>query len=145
MGWVVMTVSLTILIIIGDYQNQKMAETTNAQQYASGSIWASQILMIVNRINDVRYASGQQNGTISSAQLALPITPDSRIKHLLQQGRLWVWMPEQDGLVEALRSRTRGSALIGIFQNGQLIWLSGTTAGLSPPADITAGSIVYVN
>ncbi|ELU7225539.1 pilus assembly protein PilP, partial [Escherichia coli] len=35
MGWLVMAVGLTILIITGSYQNQKMSETTNAQQYAS--------------------------------------------------------------------------------------------------------------
>ena len=94
---------------------------------------------------DVRYVSGQQDGVISSDKLALPVTPDSRIKHQLQQGRLWVWMPEQPGLVETLRSKSRGSALIGIFQNGQLTWLSGTATGLTPPAGITAGSVVYVN
>ena len=55
MGWLVMAVGLTILIITGSYQNQKMSETTNAQQYASASVWASQILMIANRINDIRY------------------------------------------------------------------------------------------
>ncbi|EMR9440091.1 pilus assembly protein PilP, partial [Escherichia coli] len=48
MGWLVMAVGLTILIITGSYQNQKMSETTNAQQYASASVWASQILMIAN-------------------------------------------------------------------------------------------------
>lgn len=41
-------------------------------------------------------------------------------------------MPEQPGLVETLRSKSRGSALIGIFQNGQLTWLSGTATGLTP-------------
>lgn len=132
MGWLVMAVGLTILIITGSYQNQQMSETTNAQQYASASVWASQILMIANRINDIRYVSGQQDGVISSDKLALPVTPDSRIKHQLQQGRLWVWMPEQPGLVETLRSKSRGSALIGIFQNGQLTWLSGTATGLTP-------------
>lgn len=94
------TVGLTILIITGSYQNQKMSETTNAQQYASASVWASQILMIANRINDIRYVSGQQDGVISSDKLALPVTPDSRIKHQLQQGRLWVWMPEQRVLLK---------------------------------------------
>ena len=145
MGWLVMTVGLVILIITGDYQNQRMADTINSQRYANGSILASQMLMIANRINDIRYVSGQQNGTVSSDQLALPVTPDPRIKHQLQQGRLWVWMPEQNGLVEALLSGSRGSALIGIFQNGKLTWLSGTATNLTPPADITAGSVVYVN
>ncbi len=100
--------------------------------------------MIANRINDIRYVSGQQDGVISSDKLALPVTRDSRIKHQLQQGRLWVWMPTTR-LVETLRLKSRGSALIGIFQNGQLTWLSGTATGLTPPAGITAGSVVYVN
>lgn len=101
--------------------------------------------MIANRINDIRYVSGQQNGTISPDQLALPFTPDSRIRHQLHQGRLWIWMPELPGLIDALRSRSRGSALIGIFQHGQLTWLSGTAPGLTPPAGITEDSVVYVN
>ncbi|EEC6972442.1 pilus assembly protein PilP, partial [Salmonella enterica] len=46
MGWLVMVAGLTILIIIGDFQNQQLAATTNAQQQASGSVWASQMLMI---------------------------------------------------------------------------------------------------
>ena len=79
MGWLVMAVGLTILIITGSYQNQQMSETTNAQQYASASVWASQILMIANRINDIRYVSGQQDGVISSDKLALPVTPDSEL------------------------------------------------------------------
>ncbi|ELS6973135.1 type IV pilus biogenesis protein PilM, partial [Salmonella enterica] len=99
MGWLVMVAGLTILIIIGDFQNQQLAATTNAQQQASGSVWASQMLMIANRINDIRYVSGQQNGTISPDQLALPFTPDSRIRHQLHQGRLWIWMPELPGLI----------------------------------------------
>ena len=81
MGWLVMAVGLTILIITGSYQNQKMSETTNAQQYASASVWASQILMIANRINDIRYVSGQQDGVISSDKLALPVTPELNISY----------------------------------------------------------------
>uniref|UniRef100_UPI0021751F55 type IV pilus biogenesis protein PilM n=1 Tax=Salmonella enterica TaxID=28901 RepID=UPI0021751F55 len=46
---------------------------------------------------------------------------------------------------ETTLTKSRGSALIGIFQNGQLTWLSGTATGLTPPAGITAGSVVYVN
>ena len=74
MGWLVMAVGLTILIITGSYQNQKMSETTNAQQYASASVWASQILMIANRINDIRYVSGQQDGVISSDKTGLSLS-----------------------------------------------------------------------
>lgn len=86
MGWLVMVVGLTILIITGSYQNQKMSETTNAQQYASASVWASQILMIANRINDIRYVSGQQDGVISSDKLALPVTPDSELNISYNRG-----------------------------------------------------------
>ncbi|WP_332829918.1 type IV pilus biogenesis protein PilM [Escherichia coli] len=101
--------------------------------------------MIANRINDIRYVSGQQDGVISSDKLALPVTPDSRIKHQLQQGRLWVWMPEQPGLVETLRSKSRGSALIGIFQNGQTHLAIRNCNRSDTPGRHYCCSVVYVN
>ena len=52
MGWLVMAVGLTILIITGSYQNQQMSETTNAQQYASASV-----LLTESMISDTYQAS----------------------------------------------------------------------------------------
>ncbi len=64
MGWLVMAVGLTILIITGSYQNQKMSETTNAQQYASAWIcpYISRHLLSLNPLQARcrRYSRGER-------------------------------------------------------------------------------------
>ncbi|ENQ3933516.1 pilus assembly protein PilP, partial [Salmonella enterica subsp. enterica serovar Newport] len=64
MGWLVMATGLIFLFITGDILNQQTADTTATVQQKSGELWASQMLLLANRVNDVRYVSGQQNGTI---------------------------------------------------------------------------------
>lgn len=145
MGWLVMATGLIFLFITGDILNQQTADTTATVQQQSGELWASQMLLLANRINDVRYVSGQQNGTIPPDQLALPLTPDRRLHWQLIQGRLWVWMPDLPGLAEALRRRSRGSALTGTLKNGRFFWFSGTATGLTPPPGLPDGTVVYVN
>ncbi|ECG3145619.1 pilus assembly protein PilP [Salmonella enterica subsp. enterica serovar Weybridge] len=144
MGWFVMVVSLITALVIGDLQQQQRVDLQENRQ-ESGQLWASQMLALANAINDVRYITGQENGTIPVSQLPLSFTPAPRIQYQLLQGRLWVWMPEQEGLVVALRKRSRGSALIGVMRNNQLTWLSGVTPSLTPPAGITEGSVIYLN
>ncbi|ECC7044683.1 type IV pilus biogenesis protein PilM, partial [Salmonella enterica] len=53
--------------------------------------------------------------------------------------------PEVPGLVDALREQSGGSALIGTVTQGQLVWLSGVSAGLPLPAGIQNGDVVYLN
>lgn len=144
MGWFVMVIGLITALVIGDLQQQQRVDLQESR-LESGQLWASQMLSLANAINDVRYVTGQADGTIPVSQLALSFTPDTRIQHQLLRGRLWVWMPEQEGLVVALRNRSRGSALIGVMRNGQLTWLSDVAPSLIPPSGITEGSVIYLN
>ncbi|PVJ38496.1 type IV pilus biogenesis protein PilM, partial [Salmonella enterica] len=102
-------------------------------------------LSLAAGINDWRYRHTLTNGTVALSALALPVTPDSRIRHVIVANRLWVWMPEVPGLVDALREQSGGSALIGTVTQGQLVWLSGVSAGLPLPAGIQNGDVVYLN
>jgi hypothetical protein len=145
MGWLLLAICMAFLTIIGDIQQEERQTARTAWQQQSGQLYATQMLMLANRINDYRYNRNPGDGTLALSLLALPFTPDPRIQHRLVQGRLWVWMPEQPGLVDALRDRSRGSALIGTRRNGQLVWLSGTASGLSAPAGIPDGAVVYLN
>lgn len=144
MGWFVMVIGLITALVIGDLQQQQRVDLLEIRQ-AGGQLWASQMLALANAVNDVRYVTGQVEGTVPVSQLALSFTPDSRIQHQLSNGRLWVWMPEQEGLVVALRNRSRGSALIGVMRNNRLTWLSDVTPSLTPPSGITEGSVIYLN
>ena len=145
MGWVIMALSLIVFLVVGDIDAQRQQASKAAMQTQAGQFWASQILTLANRINDWRYRTGQQSGAIPVAQLGLPFTPDARITYQLLQGRLWVWMPEQPGLIDALRAQSRGSALIGTMKSGQLRWLSGMATGLSAPQGVPEGAVVYLN
>ena len=145
MGWVILAISMICFLIVGDIDSQQNQTSRTAIQTQSGQLYASQILTIANRVNDWRYKTGQTNGTVPVDQLGLPFTPDARIQYRLLQSRLWVWMPEQAGLVDALRAQSRGSALIGTMRSGQLIWLSGLATGLTAPQDVPEGAVVYLN
>ncbi|MEQ9971431.1 type IV pilus biogenesis protein PilM [Pectobacterium carotovorum] len=145
MGWVILAISLIFFIISGDIDLQERHSVETSTQNQVGQVYASQILMIANQVNDYRYHTELRDGTVSYHLLSLPFEPDARIQHQLQQGRLWVWMPEQPGLIEALRHRSRGSAMIGILQGGQLTWVSGVATGLTAPQGIPNGAVVYLN
>ncbi|CZX59758.1 pilus assembly protein PilP [Enterobacter hormaechei subsp. steigerwaltii] len=145
MGRVILAISMIFFLIVGDIDSQQNQTSRTAIQTQSGQLYATQILTIANRVNDWRYKTGQTNGTVPVDQLGLPFTPDARIQYRLLQSRLWVWMPEQAGLVDALRAQSRGSALIGTMRSGQLIWLSGLATGLTAPQGVPEGAVVYLN
>ncbi|MEL7630932.1 type IV pilus biogenesis protein PilM [Pectobacterium aroidearum] len=145
MGWVILAISLIFFIISGDIDLQERHSVETSAQSQVGQVYASQMLMIANQINDYRYHTELRDGTVPYHLLSLPFEPDFRIQHQLQQGRLWVWMPEQPGLVEELRNRSHGSAMIGILQARQLTWVSGMATGLTAPQGIPDGAVVYLN
>lgn len=145
MGRLLLAISMVFFLIAGDLDFQRHQESRAAMQSQAGQFWANQMLTLANRGNDLRYRTGQTSGTLPLSQLALPFTLDSRIQHQLLQGRLWVWMPEQPGLIDALRAQSRGSALIGTLKSGQLLWLSGQATGLTAPQGVPDGAVVYLN
>ncbi|MNE00645.1 PilM [compost metagenome] len=145
MGWFILAISMVFFLIAGDIDSQRNQTTRSAMQAQDGQLYAYQILAIANRTNDWRYKSGLKDGNIPVSQLGLPFTPDSRIQYQLLQGRLWIWMSEQSGVIDALRAQSRGSALIGTMRSGQLIWLSGQATGLTAPQGVPDGAVVYLN
>ncbi|EAR0811710.1 pilus assembly protein PilP [Salmonella enterica] len=145
MGWLIVAFGTVFLLIVGHIQNIQRSEVMTLQQSGSSSLLARQMLSLAAGINDWRYRHAPADGTVVLSALALPVTPDSRIRHVIAANRLWVWMPEIPGLVDALREESGGSALIGTVKQGQLVWLSGVTAGLPLPAGIQSGDVVYLN
>lgn len=145
MGWIILAISLVFILITGDIDFRQRQSGQSTIQTQTGLLYASQMLTIANRVNDYRYRTGQQDGTVPADQLGLPFTPDTRIQYQLRQGRLLIWMPEQPGLVDALRLQSRGSALIGTIKSGQMVWHSGVATGLSAPQGAPEGAVVYIN
>ncbi|ENR3229984.1 type IV pilus biogenesis protein PilM [Salmonella enterica] len=145
MGWLIVAFGTVFLLIVGHIQNIQRVEVMTLQQSGSSSLLARQMLSLAAGINDWRDRHPLSDGTVALSALALPVTPDSRIRHVIAANRLWVWMPEVPGLVDALREQSGGSALTGTVKQGQLVWLSGVTAGLPLPAGVQNGDVVYLN
>lgn len=145
MGWLIVAFGTVFLLMVGHIQNIQRVEVMTLQQSGSSSLLARQMLSLAAGINDWRDRHPLSDGTVALSALALPVTPDSRIRHVIAANRLWVWMPEVPGLVDALREQSGGSALIGTVKQGQLVWLSGVTAGLPLPAGVQNGDVVYLN
>ncbi|ENJ5109472.1 type IV pilus biogenesis protein PilM [Salmonella enterica] len=145
MGWLIVAFGTVFLLMVGHIQNIQRVEVMTLQQSGSSSLLARQMLSLAAGINDWRDRHPLSDGTVALSALALPVTPDSRIRHVIAANRLWVWMPEVPGLVDALREQSGGSALTGTVKQGQLVWLSGVSAGLPLPAGIQNGDVVYLN
>lgn len=140
-----LAVILFLFLIASDIDIQQRQKSSSLAQSQTANLYASQILLLADMVNEYRHQTGVQDGVVPLDQLGLPFSPDSRIQYQLQQGRLWIWMPEQPGLIDALRSRSRGSALIGTLSGGQLIWLSGMATGLIAPQSVANGNVIYLN
>jgi len=145
MSRVILAVILFLFLIASDIDFQQRQKSSSLAQNQTANLYASQMLLLADMVNEYRHLTGVQDGVVPLDQLGLPFSPDSRIQYQLQQGRLWIWMPEQPGLIDALRSRSRGSALIGTLSGGQLIWLSGMATGLTPPQAVADGNVIYLN
>lgn len=145
MSRVILAVILFLFLIASDIDIQQRQKSSSLAQSQTANLYASQMLLLADMVNEYRHQTGVQDGVVPLDQLGLPFSPDSQIQYQLQQGRLWIWMPEQPGLIDALRSRSRGSALIGTLSGGQLIWLSGMATGLIAPQNVADGNVIYLN
>lgn len=145
MSRVILAIILSFLLIASDIDSRQRQNTRSEARSQTANLYAGQILLLADMVNEYRHRTGIQEGVIPSDQLGLPFSPDSRIQYQLRQGRLWIWMPEQPGLIDALRAQSRGSALIGTLSGGQLIWLSGMATGLTAPQNVADGTVVYLN
>ncbi len=145
MSRVILAVIFAFFLIASDIDFQQRQNASSLALKRTSDLYASQILLLADMVNEYRHQTNVQDGVVPLDQLGLPFSPDNRIQYQLQQGRLWIWMPEQPGIIDALRSRSRGSALIGTLSGGQLIWLSGMATGLTPPQNVADGNVIYLN
>lgn len=118
MGWFIVALGTVFLLVVGHVQTTQRSEVVKAQQSGSSYLLARQMLLLAAGINDWRYRHTLTDGTVALSELALPVAPDSRIRHVIVANRLWVWMPEVPGLVDALREQSGGSALTGTVTRG---------------------------
>ena len=146
MGWLIVALGTVYLLAVGHIQTSQRTAVLRAEQAGTSQLLARQMLLLAGAVNDRRYHHPMADGAADLSSLALAVTPDPRIRHVIAGNRLWVWMPAVPGLVEALRRLSGGSALVGTVTQGRLVWAGeAADTGLPLPPELRDGDVVYLN
>lgn len=133
----------TVLFLFSADMSHRDATQLQEQTKADRQLRARQTVQYLNLINDWLYDHPQSSGVINDADLGF--TSVSGLKHVIQDGRVFVYQPVQTGLLGELLYVTRGSALIGQVTNRRLINVHRNDMQVSVPAGIPDTYLVYLN
>ncbi|AHG19497.1 hypothetical protein Z042_07630 [Chania multitudinisentens RB-25] len=145
MGAWLLSCALVLSLVVASIDGNLGERALQKASVGDSAQMAVQMVTLVNALNDHLYHVLQTQGQVSLAVLGLTFTPDPRIDHVLQDGRLWVFTPEVPGLVTALRQQTRHSALICTVTKGRLLTLAGEDMNQTLPAGVADGDVVILN
>lgn len=125
--------------------DQRAVQQAGQLQDQTPSLQATQMVRYMNRINDWRYSNpAADNVSVSDAQLS-GWQSVSGLNNLISGGRTYVWRSGQPGLMSALLTQTRQSALAGRVASRRLLDSTGADMQIAVPAAIPDGSVVWVN
>lgn len=142
MGYLLMAIfSSFLLLASGSLQRDN---TTSSEEYAQGTIsqQATDTMRYLNSLVDYLYLHPISDGSVPDTQLGFA---PSGVKNVVQGGRLWVYQPNQHGLLRALAIASSQSAFLGTVKSRRLVDLGGLDMQVSVPAQIPDGYIVYLN
>ncbi|ELD2083749.1 type IV pilus biogenesis protein PilM [Enterobacter hormaechei] len=109
------------------------------------NLHATQMVRYMNRINDWRYMNpSADNVSVSDAQLT-GWKSVTGLSNVIASGRTYVWRSGEPGLMAALLTQTRQSALAGRVVSRRLLDSTGADMQFTVPAVIPDGSVVWVN
>ncbi len=104
---------------------------------------ARQTVQYINTINDYLYDHPQTSGVLSDSVLGFTSVPS--LTHIIQSNRVFVYQPDRLGLMGALATVTRNSALLGHVKNRRLIDNQGNDMQVTVPDVIPDTYLVYLN
>ncbi|WP_426786163.1 type IV pilus biogenesis protein PilM (plasmid) [Rahnella variigena] len=104
---------------------------------------ARQTVQYINTINDYLYDHPQTSGVPSDSVLGFTSVPS--LTHIIQSNRVFVYQPDRLGLMGALATVTRNSALLGHVKNRRLIDNQGNDMQVTVPDVIPDTYLVYLN
>lgn len=132
-------------LMLGPSPDEKAVHQAGQLQDQTLSLQATQMVRYMNSINDWRYNNpAADNVSVSDVQLSgwKNITG---LNNLISDGRTFVWRDGQPGMMTALLTQTRQSALAGRVVSRRLLDSTGTDMQINIPAAIPDGSVVWVN
>lgn len=143
-GYVIAAIAFLLMLMINSMTDVD-SSAPRTQQGALVSLLAGDMLRTASAVNDWHYAHTLPDGELDLTVFGLSPAPDTRIKAAINNGRLWVWTPDQQGLLPALNRLSSGSALVLTVTGGHLLMSDGTDMNLALPARVVEGSVVYLN
>lgn len=143
-GYVIAAIAFFFMLMTNSMTDVD-SSAVRTQQGALVSILAGDMLRTASAVNDWRYTHTLQDGELDLTLIGLSPAPDTRIRAAINNGRLWLWTPDQQGLLPALNSLSSGSALVLTVTGGLLLMSDGTDMNLALPARVAEGNIVYLN
>jgi hypothetical protein len=119
-------------------------QTGSQLQDSTLSQRAIQTVRYINNINDWRYNNpSQKDGVIPDSAFGWSSLPE--LHNVLQADRVYVYQPDQPGLMSALLAQSRHSALVGKVVARRLLDSFGNDMLVNVPDSIADGSLVYLN
>lgn len=133
------------ILLTGQSSDQRAVQQAEQLQEQTLSMQATQMVRYMNRINDWRYSNpAADNVSVADTQLTgWQSVPG--LNNLISGGRTFVWRTAQPGLMSALLTQTRRSALAGQVASRRLLDSTGADMQITVPAAIPDGSVVWVN
>ncbi|WP_254591819.1 type IV pilus biogenesis protein PilM [Candidatus Williamhamiltonella defendens] len=148
MGYFILSFLLVTLSLAGFYQQQSADHLNRTEITTTRTQQAIETVHYMNAIHhhlslhpDVMKNSSEM--VLTTTQIAL--SPHSPIQHVIASERVFVWQPFSPGLMAALKTQTRDSALLGSVKNHRLFDHSGRDMQVVVPERIPDGAMVYLN
>lgn len=143
-GYVIAAIAF-FLMLMTNSMTYVDSSAVRTQQGALVSILAGDMLRTASAVNDWRYTHTLPDGELDLTMFGLSPAPDTRIRASINNGRLWLWTPDQQGLLPAFNNLSSGSALVLTVTGGHLLMSDGTDMNLALPARVAEGNVVYLN
>lgn len=148
MGYLILSFLLVSLLLAGFYQHQHVDNLNSTEMTTTTTQQVIETVHYINAINDYLYLHPdviKNHNEIVLTATQICITPHSPIQHVIASQRVFVWQPFSPGLMAALKTQTRDSALLGSVKNHRLFDNSGRDMQVVLPVRISDGAIVYLN
>ncbi|HFZ1935468.1 TPA: type IV pilus biogenesis protein PilM [Serratia marcescens] len=148
MGYLLLSLFLVLYSLVGYIENKQTFEQETTQAETVTQQRAIDTVRLINAINDYLYdhpdvINGDNPIVLSPGQVGVSVDP--AINNIVFRKRVYVWQVPEKGLMNALKTQTLSSALLGEVKHRRLIDNGNVDMGVDVPAQIPEGAIVYLN
>lgn len=148
MGYLLLSLFLVLYSLVGYIDNKQTIEQETSQAETVTQQRAIDTVRLINAINDYLYdhpdvINGDNPIVMSPGQVGVSVDP--AINNVIFRKRVYVWQVPDKGLMNALKTQTLSSALLGEVKHRRLIDNGNVDMGVDVPAQIPEGAIVYLN